>query len=180
MNVERLLTNMQDQVLEAQIKLGYAKETIRLYYPVSSLNALLGLTCTGADTMLAMLEQEEALKYTRLGRLQFAVHSGRLEIGIPPEGVEWVYRNLEPPAFLKRFIGLFQEKHSCTIEEVCQVFAEFSHEYVCDVMPFGIDFDYCVHFLDRDIDEYYYCIKMEMGHTIYHRFMQEDYEQLFY
>ena len=24
----------------------------------------------------------------------------------------------------------------------------------------------------------YYCIKMEMGHTVYHRFIKEDYEKL--
>ena len=28
---------MTDQVKEAQLKLGYAKETVRLYYPVDSL-----------------------------------------------------------------------------------------------------------------------------------------------
>lgn len=33
MNREKLLKNMTDQVKEAQLKLGYAKETVRLYYP---------------------------------------------------------------------------------------------------------------------------------------------------
>ena len=37
MNREKLLKNMTDQVKEAQLKLGYAKETVRLYYPVDSL-----------------------------------------------------------------------------------------------------------------------------------------------
>ena len=34
---------MTDQVKEAQLKLGYAKETVRLYYPVDSLNTILGI-----------------------------------------------------------------------------------------------------------------------------------------
>ena len=42
MNREKLLKNMTDQVKEAQLKLGYAKETVRLYYPVDSLNTILG------------------------------------------------------------------------------------------------------------------------------------------
>ena len=37
MNRERLIKNMTDQVKEAQLKLGYAPETVRLYYPVQAL-----------------------------------------------------------------------------------------------------------------------------------------------
>ncbi len=40
------------------------------------------------------------------------------------------------------------------------------------------DFDYVLYYCNREIDEYYYCVKMEMGHTIYHRFTKEDYELL--
>ena len=41
MNTEKLIKNIMDQIKEAQIKLGFAKETTRLYYPVESLNACL-------------------------------------------------------------------------------------------------------------------------------------------
>lgn len=43
MNTEKLIKNIIDQIKEAQIKLGFAKETTRLYYPVESLNAMLGI-----------------------------------------------------------------------------------------------------------------------------------------
>ncbi len=33
-------------------------------------------------------------------------------------------------------------------------------------------------FDDAEYDAYYYCVKMEMGHTIYHRFTKEDYQML--
>ena len=42
----------------------------------------------------------------------------------------------------------------------------------------GTDFDYAVYFDDAEYDAYYYCVKMEMGHTIYHRFTKEDYQML--
>ena len=42
----------------------------------------------------------------------------------------------------------------------------------------GTDFDYVLYFPDKKPDEWYYCIRMEMGHTIYHRFIEEDYRQL--
>ena len=40
MNPKGLLENLIEQIKEAQLKLGYARETIRLYFPVSSLCAL--------------------------------------------------------------------------------------------------------------------------------------------
>ena len=39
-------------------------------------------------------------------------------------------------------------------------------------------FDYVLYFKDKTVDAYYYCIKEEMGHTIYHRFTKEDYQLL--
>lgn len=33
MNKDRLIENLIEQIKEAQLKLGYAKETIRLYFP---------------------------------------------------------------------------------------------------------------------------------------------------
>ena len=42
----------------------------------------------------------------------------------------------------------------------------------------GTDFDYAVYFDDAEYDAYYYCVKMEMGHTIYHRFTEADYRAI--
>ncbi len=47
MERDKLIANMTDQIKEAQLKLGYAEETVRLYYPLSSLRMLLGVE--GAD-----------------------------------------------------------------------------------------------------------------------------------
>ena len=62
MKLEALIQNMTDQIKEAQLKLGYARETMRLYYPLSSLNAMLSSliqslsgreeTCTRPSTVL--------------------------------------------------------------------------------------------------------------------------------
>ena len=38
MGKERLEQNLIDQMKEAQLKLGFEEETMRLYYPVASLN----------------------------------------------------------------------------------------------------------------------------------------------
>ena len=45
-------------------------------------------------------------------------------------------------------------------------------------MPESCDFDVVFYFDDWKIDAYYYCVKEEMGHTIYHRFTREDMVEL--
>ena len=82
------------------------------------------------------------------------------------------------PPFLKAIVELFAHYHSLTIEEICACFAQFDKAYHCDQMDPGTDFDYAVYFDDAEYDAYYYCVKMEMGHTIYHRFTKEDYQML--
>mgnify|MGYP004676143339 CR=1 FL=1 len=74
MNRERLIKNMTDQVKEAQLKLGYAPETVRLYYPVASLNEILGTAAQNAQEMLCLLNREFKAK-TDLGELKFSSHA---------------------------------------------------------------------------------------------------------
>lgn len=178
MNADKLIENMRDQIKEAQIKLGYVKETVNLYYPVSSLNALTGLHEKSAEELAGILESEPAFSKTLLGSLKFSVHKGRIEVRIPPEGSEYVRYKVESPAFLTDMIKLFSEHHSCKLPDICAVFARYSSDYVCEKMPDGMDFDYVLYFRDTRIDAYYYCVKEEMGHTIYHRFTKEDYQEL--
>lgn len=175
---DKFVQNMIDQIKEAQIKLGYVKETVRLYYPVASFQELLGTDAESTDELLALLEEDPAFSHTVLGELSIHAHKGRIEVSIPPEGSEYVYRNVPEPAFLKDIIELFGSHHNCSISQVCEVFAKYSQDYVCEKMPEGMDFDYVLYFRDSSIDAYCYCIKEEMGHTIYHRFTKEDYQGL--
>ena len=177
MEIKNLIKNMTDQVKEAQLKLGYAPETVRLYYPVSSLNDILETNAQNAQEMLDLLGKEWDKK-TNLGELKFSSHAERIEISIPPEGAKWVHEQVETPAFLKELIELFQTKHACTLEEICEIFKKYDPQYICEKMPEGSDFDYAIHFHNAEHDEYYYCIHMEMGHTIYHRFTKADYSAL--
>ena len=97
---------------------------------------------------------------------------------MPAEGAEYVAGEIPDPPFLKAIVELFAHHHSLTIEEICACFAQFDKAYHCEKMTPGTDFDYAVYFDDAEYDAYYYCVKMEMGHTIYHRFTKEDYQML--
>lgn len=175
---EKLIQNVKDQIKEAQIKLGYVEETVRLYYPAASLNLLLGINAESAEELKTFLETEPAFSDTGLGKLHFAVCDGRIELSVSPKGVEYVHREVENPAFLTELITFFQNHHTCTKEEICPLFCKYDKDYVCEKMPEGMDFDYVVYFRDGKVDPYYYCMKEEMGHTVYHRFMKEDYLEL--
>lgn len=178
MDQKKLTENIIDQIKEAQLKLGYARETVRLYYPAASLAQLLETEAEDAEELLKRLEAGGAFRDTVLGTLQFAEHAGRIEVRIPPEGAEYVHREVPDPEFLKEIIELFGTHHHCSLEEIRAVFAKFSEDHICEKMPEGMDFDYVFYFPDGSIDPYYYCVREEMEHTIYHRFTKEDFQAL--
>ena len=172
-----LIKNIIDQIKEAQIKLGYIKEKMRFYYPLSSVNSMLCTEFDDINKLIYELQRTGEFEKTEIGRLSFSAHEDRLEIGVSSDGVEYVYEKIETPKFFADIINLFATKHNCTIEEICGIFEVYDKNYICKKMPSDSDFDLVVYFSNKKIDEYYYCIKLEMGHTVYHRFMETDYKE---
>jgi len=176
MDTDRLIENIIEQIKEAQIKLGYVKEVIRLYFPAASLSLLLQIPEESAEVLAEQLQKKSSLKDTMLGEMQFSSCKGnRVEVCILPQGAEYVHQYVKDPPFLVSIIQLFGENHHLTIEEICMAFEQFNPNYICQKMDKGMDFDYVLYFPDETPDAWYYCIRMEMGHTIYHRFSKEDY-----
>lgn len=179
MNLNKLLDNIMEQIKEAQLKLGFVREVIRLYFPVPSLCRLLQVKEMSGKELLAALIQEESFLQTPLGEITFTLcKEERIEVCIPPQGAVYVHEQIPDPPFLTYIIKLFQENHHLTIEEIGNAFSQFNKNYVCEAMQPGTDFDYVLYFPDGEPDAWYYCIHMEMGHTIYHRFTKEDYQLL--
>lgn len=178
MNTQRLILNLIDQIKEAQLKLGYAEESMYFYFPPDSLNDLLQADVKDEGSLLKELRQDPALAGSVLGKLGFELDRGRIQVRIPPQGARYVKENVPDSPFLRELIALFSHGHDLTIERIKNCFQKFSSNYVCEAMNGDSDFDYVLHFVDENIDSYYYCVKMEMGHAIYHRFTREDYRRL--
>lgn len=170
MNCEKLISNINDQILEAQIKLGFAKETVRLYYPLTSLTALVEREDIKEDNVVRRLQEE-------LPSFSFSQKGDKVEISIPSDYVVYVHERVKASPFLVAFIGLFQEHTHLSIQQIKETFSQYG-KYVCLAMPADAEFDYVIYFEDSMIDEYYYCIKFEMNHVTYHRFTKKDYESL--
>lgn len=178
MNTQRLILNLIDQIKEAQLKLGYAEESMYFYFPLDSLNDILQTGMKDEESMLRELRQAPALVGSVLGELGFDLNRGRIQVRIPPQGVRYVKENVPDPAFLSELIMLFSYGHDLTVERIKACFEKFSSNFICESMIGDSDFDYVLHFVDESIDSYYYCVKMEMGHAIYHRFTKEDYRRM--
>lgn len=184
-NYDNLQRSLVDVIKEEQAKLGYYREDIRLYYPLSSLNHFFG-TNVGADEMQLILDgtgerdhtpiatgMNEALS-DKLGMVEVSHRGDRFCFHIPPEGVAYVHENTTENEFIRELVQLVA-KHGCTIEEVYQLFTKHSGHVRREPMDNG-EFDERIWFEDDAEDPYYYCFKQEGEHMIYHRFLPADYE----
>lgn len=177
MNFQRLEKNLIDVIAEQQIKLGYRRERVELYYPRNSLENLLGIAGHNEDIYEAV--NEFALSaMPRLGRLGISNKAERFCIVIPPEGSAYVHGLMEAGDigginFLKDFLSVIS-RHNVTINDVVSVFVKYSSSVHVEKLE-DEDFQYLIYFSDGVPDEYRYCINFEGCHAIYHRFTINDY-----
>ena len=172
----RLETNLCDVIKEEQIKLGYAEETIRLYYPLSSLNRLL-------KTDFDVLQMQEALARfalktrKRLGDIEITVsETDRFCFRLPPKAAQYVHENTPSEGFLYELIDTVS-KHNVTLDELLELFNKYSDKVVVKKIKSN-EFDYLIYFRNGSPDRYRYCFKFEGDHLIYHRYTRADFREL--
>ena len=172
----KLEKNICKVVKEEKIKLGYQSETIRLYYPLESLNLLLSMDCN-TEEMRQVLGEFAKSVCPRLGEVQISHRGERFCICLPPEAADYVNENTPKEGFLYDLIAVVGT-HYATMSQVEEVFRKYSAG-VCRERMDTEDFDELLYFEDGVPDEDYYCFKTEGEHLIYHRFTKEDYQALF-
>lgn len=174
MNCGKLERNIIDAIEEQQLKLGYLKETVRLYYPLSSLNRFLGTDC-GTEEMKQKLQAFVADTREHLGGVTITNKGERFCIAVPPDGTEYIHNHMNADGFLADLIGTVR-KHGAVLDEVLEQFYKHSKQVRVEKMENG-EFDYLVYFENGEPDNYRYCISVEAEHVIYHRYTAEDYEE---
>lgn len=173
MDFKRLEENIIDMIKEEQLKLGYRSETVRLYYPLSSLNSLLSVKLD-CGQMLGVLAEFSKAVINTLGAVESSCRNERFCLAISPHGVDYVHSQINSSEFICGFIRIV-EKHGCTLDDILEQFHKYSDKVRLEKMSCD-DFDYLIYFEDGKPDSYRYCIKNEGQHMIYHRFTVEDYE----
>lgn len=172
MSFDKLEQNIYDLIIEQQLKLGYDRDRVRLYYPLSSLNRFLGLELSIED-MRSRLMQFALEARERLGVIDISNNGDRFCISIPPEGSEYIHNNCSGTQFLAEFIAQIA-KHECKIEDILEIFKKYSDKVHFEQVNNG-EFDYLIYFENGVPDSYRYCITDEGCHLIYHRYTLEDY-----
>lgn len=171
MDTKKLEQNLIDLIKEQQAKLGYRRESIRLYYPLSSLHHI--LQCRYSITeMLQHLQHFSETVVNTLGKLKITHSGDRFCFHVPEEGSVWVHEHVPDTEFIVQLVSLVG-RHGCTMEEIFELFKKQEHLVHTKKMSSG-EFDYLLYFESGE-DTYYYCFKEEGEHIIYHRFLPEDY-----
>lgn len=171
---KKLEKSLTDIVKEEQAKLGYRKERIRLYYPLSSLNHIFMTECD--ETAMKEILRGYAGRTEYLGNVKVSNSGERFCFNIPEEGVEYVYVHTPENEFVKKLVTLLS-RHDTLMEDIFNLFKSVDSDTV--ITKVQDEFDWLIHFSDKHSDGYYYCFKEEGCHIIYHRFTPEDYEDMF-
>ncbi|MCM1157204.1 MAG: DUF3877 family protein [Bacteroidales bacterium] len=174
MNYGKLEKNITEMIEEQQLKLGFLKETVRLYYPLSSLNRFLE-TEGGIEEMKKCLQEFGRVVRARFGEIMVSNEGERFCIAVPPQGAEYIHRHLDKNGFLAELIRTV-ERYGCTVDEVLALFYRYSDDVHVEQGK-NEEFDYLVYFENGIPDGFRYCVKAEGGHVIYHRYTPEDYEE---
>lgn len=174
---EALKQNIIDVVVEEQIKIGYQKESIQLYYPVKSVTNLLGTETLAPLELINILDSFKTYTENDPGKLEYTLRKDdRVCFIISEEAVENIHNKTSDKGFLKDFIEQIRQ-HSTTIEDIKKIFSRYSSEFHCEELNNG-EFDYLLWFESGIPDSYKYCINFEGDHVTYHRFTKKDFEDL--
>lgn len=175
---DRLRDYLCDMILEEQLKLGFEKETIRFYSPCASVGHVLGLKERSLENVMQALETFGSYATDTLGEIQVSRCSGeRICFLVPAQGAVYVHEHWKANPFLEELISCFS-KHGITLQDVQRVFNGWSDSAKC-VHIGSNEFDDVFFFADGKPDNYRYCVKFDEGHAFYHRFLKEDFEELF-
>lgn len=175
MGYEQLEKSLVDTIKEEQAKLGFRKEAIRLYYPLSSLNHFFDAQ-DGEEQMLDRLQHLPDTWQNTLGAVGVTAKKERFCFYIPEQGGEYVHAHGKPNEFIQKLVDLVA-RHDCTMSKIRDLFYGHSSQVESIKIENG-EFDWMFHFTDDPEDPYYYCFKDEGIHIIYHRFLPDDYEEL--
>jgi len=173
----RLEKHILDNILEAQVKLGYEGRSMSLNYTETSLKHLIGDNSSGKD-LKQILSDFADYTAPRFGKLTITDIKNGFCITVPPEGTAYVNTLNDGNGFISALVEAVRQHRS--LDEILAVFRRFS-DSVSVTETDNDEFQYLVYFTDGIPDDYLYCLTVDEEidgsiHVTYHRFIKEDYE----
>ena len=142
MGYERLEKSLTDTIKEEQAKLGFRKEAIRLYYPLSSLNHFFDVQEREEQMHLPETWQE------KLGDVGVTAKKERFCFYIPEQGSVYVHEHEKPDEFIRELVELVG-RHGCTMQEIRELFCKHSSHVECQKIENG-EFDWMFRFAEDE------------------------------
>ena len=139
MGYERLEKSLTDTIKEEQAKLGFRKEAIRLYYPLSSLNHFFDVQ-EREEQMLHRLQHLPETWQEKLGDVGVTAKKERFCFYIPEQGSVYVHEHEKPDEFIRELVELVG-RHGCTMQEIRELFCKHSSHVECQKIENG-EFDW--------------------------------------
>lgn len=174
MSYDKLEKNLIDVIREQQAKLGYCRESLRLYYPLSSLNHFFSTEFNSEEMQLCLNRLPDSFT-EKLGDVLVSHKGDRFCFHVPPQGSEYVHKNTDENEFIFQLVKIISD-HGCTMNKILNLFHTYSEDIISENMANG-EFDTMIRFSNDPDDTYYYCFKNEGCHISYHRFLPEDYAE---
>lgn len=171
---EKIFENLEDLLAEEQAKLGYRKEPVRFYYPLSSLNHFFDASFS-EEEMKEALKEFPAFAEERFGNVEITGKGERFCFFLSEKATEYVHGHQGANAFIFELVETLSV-HGTTMAEVEEVFKKQPFSYERKKVDTD-EFDCCFYFTEGK-DPYLYCFKDEGCHIIYHRFLPDDFEDL--
>ena len=141
MGYKRLYKNLIDIIKEEQAKLGFRRESIRLYYPLSSLNHFFETQDTEEQMKNRLHGIPDFIKET-LGDIKVTSKKERFCFYIPEEGSNYVHENTNPNEFIKELVEIVG-KHGCKMEDIIALFKQHDKNVYVEEIHNG-EFDYLI------------------------------------
>ena len=155
---------------ETIIKMG-GDEPVGLYYPASTLRAILGVS--EKEPLIRVLGDFSAFAGDRLGDIKIVEDGERYRITLGKKALGLAREGLKDCSFLKDLIG-YSASYPADIGGLTAVFYKYSDKVACKRCD-GEEFDYLVFFEGGEPDGFYYCVKFEEGEMHYHRLAPADF-----
>ena len=149
MGYERLEKSLTDTIKEEQAKLGFRKEAIRLYYPLSSLNHFFDVQ-EREEQMLHRLQHLPETWQEKLGDVGVTAKKERFCFYIPEQGSVYVHEHEKPDEFIRELVELVG-RHGWTMQEIRELFCKHSSHVECQKIENG-EFDWMFRFAGDEGD----------------------------
>jgi len=180
--IEKLTEHIISTIYEGLLKLGSTgNESYSIYYDLDLLNYLLGTEFTSKEDCLLELNRQypvtgNSCEQANPLSIRVTLEKGRFKFTAPASSMDTIWSLGEKNSFLRDIIELVKTHHF-TIEDVKQVFAKQTSDYVCEEIN-NPEFQYVLYFNNEDINHYKYCFSFDGCGGFYHRLLDYDYQNI--